>query len=141
MIKEEGAPTVNIGGGDVAGAGIPKADKPSNWAEPGVHPRHQPKRDRTPSTKSVVMTMMRRAPVKMVAEETFAGAVVFEVSSAVFHNAKMEKRKRKHWRTYLDECDALAEIREYANKNPHKAIVLRNENTGEMCYARYGRKG
>lgn len=74
-------------------------------------------------------------------EETFAGAVVFEVSSSTFHNAKTEKRKGKHWKTYLDECDELAEIREYAKKNPNKAIVLRNENTGEMCYARYGRKG
>ena len=77
----------------------------------------------------------------VIKEETFAGAVVFEVSSSTFHNAKTEKRKGKHWRTYLDECDELSEIREYAKKNPNKAIVLRNENTGEMCYARYGRQG
>ena len=76
----------------------------------------------------------------MVAEDTFAGAVVFEVSSHVFHSAKMEKRKHKTWRKYLEEDDALAEVREYANKNPGKGIILRNKNTGEMTYARYGKR-
>ena len=51
----------------------------------------------------------------------------------------MEKRKGKHWRTYLDECDELAEIREYANKNPGRPIVLQNRNTNEMVYVRYGK--
>ena len=139
-ISEEGAPTVNIGDGDIAGSGVPKAGKPANWGEPGVHPRHQPKASKTPSTKSVVMALVRRAPVKLMQEETFAGAVVFEVSNSTFHNAKMEKRKGKHWRTYLDECDELTEIRKYANKN-NKPIVLKNKMTGEMMYARYGRKG
>lgn len=76
---------------------------------------------------------------KELKEETFAGSVVFEVSAHTFHNAKMEKRKGKHWRTYLDECDELSEIREYANKNPKKAIVLQNRNTNEMVYVRYGK--
>ena len=76
---------------------------------------------------------------RVVKEETFAGAVVFEVSAHTFHNAKMEKRKGKHWRTYLDECDELSEIRQYANKHPKKAIVLQNRNTNEMVYVRYGK--
>ena len=136
----EDAPTVNVGGGDIAGAGVSKAGKSANWSEPGVSPRHQPKGNKTPPTSAILGYFRRKAPNMMV-ENTFAGAVVFEVSSTTFHNAKMEKRKGKHWRTYLDECDELAEIREYAKKNPKKAIVLRNENTGEMCYAKYGRKG
>lgn len=214
----EDAPTVNVGGGDIAGAGVSKAGKPANWGEPGVSPRHQPKGSKTPSTKSVVMALVRRKDPNMVREgystysgkshslspfsdkrtdplknkrgadrtlgqytrdfpanyakkkiskelgdvkssiksnlgkhtkpkhlpenfDTFAGATVFEVSSSTFHNAKMEKRKGKHWRTYLDECDELTEIRDYANKNPGKPIVLRNRNTNEMTYVRYGRKG
>jgi hypothetical protein len=77
-----------------------------------------------------------------IAEEfdSFAGSVVFEVSSKVFHTARNEKRKGKHWRKYLDEDDCFADIREYAKKNPGRGIVLRNENTGEMCYARYPKK-
>jgi len=137
----EDAPTVNVGGGYIAGVGVPKAGKAANWGEPGVSPRHQPKKNKTPSTNSVVMSLVRRTPPAIVAEETFAGAVVFEVSSHTFHNAKMEKRKGKHWRTYLDECDELAEIREYARENPYKPIVLQNRTTSEMVYVRYGRKG
>ena len=73
-------------------------------------------------------------------KEFRAGAMVFEVSSAVFHTAKLEKRKHKTWRKYLEEDDCLAEIREYANKNPGRPIILKNKNTGEMTYARYGKR-
>ena len=135
----EDAPTVNVGGGDIAGVGVSKAGKPANWGEPGVHPRHQPKGSKTPSTKSVVMALVRRKTPNLMAEETFAGAIVFEVSSSTFHNAKVEKRKGKHWKTYLDECDELAEIREYANKHPGKPIILQNRTTNEMVYVRYGK--
>ena len=77
---------------------------------------------------------------KSLKEDTFAGAMVFEVSSAVFHTAKLEKRKHKTWKKYLEEDDCLAEIREYANKNPGRSIILKNRNTGEMTYARYGKR-
>lgn len=135
----EDSPTNSAGGGGVAGIGV------GPQGEPGVSPKIQKKRYGSTKTTPtpVIISMLRRKAPNPIAEETnsFAGAIVFEVSSTTYHNAKMAKRKRKHWRTYLDECDALSEIREYAKKNPHKAIVLRNENTGEMCYARYGRKG
>ena len=48
---------------------------------------------------------------------TFAGVTVFEVNSKLFHSLTMAKRKGKHWRTYLEEDDCFAEIREWANKN------------------------
>ena len=135
----EDAPTNSAGSGGIAGIGV------GPQGEPGVTPKAQKKRyGQTKSTPTpVIINMLRRKAPNPIAEEcdTFAGAVVFEVNSSVYHNAKVAKRRGKHWRTYLDECDALAEIREYAKKNPNKAIVLRNENTGEMCYARYGRKG
>ena len=79
---------------------------------------------------------IRRA-VDKLEEETFAGAVVFEVNSKLFHNITMQKRKGKHWRTYLEEDDCYAEIREWARKNPKGKIVVRNECTGEMRYVRY----
>lgn len=139
MIKEDGGtpavatgPTNSAGRGGIAGIGV------GPHGEPGVHPKHQPKGNRTPKTSVILGYFKRKAPNMMV-EETFAGAVVFEVSSSTFHNAKMEKRKGKHWRTYLDECDELTEIREYANKNPNKPIVLQNRTTNEMVYVRYGK--
>lgn len=137
-IHEEGVPTVNVGGGDIAGVGVPKEGKPANWGEPGVSPRHQPKKNKTPSTQSVVMSLVRRAPPAIVAEDTFAGAIVFEVSSSVFHNLTMQKRKGKHWRTYLEEDDSYMEIREWAKKNKGP-IVVRNTTTSEMRYVRYGK--
>lgn len=143
MIKEDGmgagaAPTNSVGGGNVAGAGVPLAGKPANWGEPGVSKKAQRKRQKAVVYKEecspVMMPMMtRRAP-------NFAGAAVFEVAPAVFYSAKMEKRKGKHWKTYLEEDDCLSEVRDYANKNPGKPIILKNERTGEMCYARYGKK-
>jgi hypothetical protein len=132
MIKEDGAPTNNAGGGGVAGIGV------GPQGEPGVLPKHQPKKNRTIPTSAILGYFRRKAP-NQLAEDTFAGAVVFEVSSHTFHNAKMEKRKGKHWRTYLDECDELSEIREYANKHPKRPIVLQNRNTNEMVYVRYGK--
>ena len=137
MIRED-APTNNVGSGAIAGAGI------GPMGEPGVSVKAQRKRQRneksTP-TPVIINMLKRKAPNPIVEDcETFAGSVVFEVSTNVFHLAKNEKRKGKHWRKYLDEDDCFAEIREYARKNPGRGIVLRNENTGEMCYARYPKK-
>lgn len=197
MIDED-APTVNAGGGNVAGLGV------GPQGEPGVSVKAQRKRQRNEKSTPtpVILSMLRRKAPNPIAEnkvyaiatrtrkgglrrvpdtrfdteesakrygekyhrgksgerfyeviehpdskkrklreecETFAGATVFEVSSSTFHNAKVEKRKGKHWRTYLDECDELAEIREYANRNPGKPIVLRNRTTTEMVFVRYGK--
>jgi len=134
----EDAPVNSAGGGNIAGIGV------GVKGEPGVSPKDQPKGYKTPSTKSVVMAMVRRAPVQnqvgiSESRERFAGSAVFEVDSGTFHTAKFHKRKGKHWRKYLGEDDCLSEIREYATKHPGKPIILKNKNTGEMCYARYGK--
>lgn len=73
-----------------------------------------------------------------LSEETFAGARIFEVSSSLFHNLTMQKRKGKHWRTYLEEDDCYAEIREWARKNKGP-IIVRNAVTNEMRYVRYSK--
>jgi hypothetical protein len=110
----EDAPVNNVGGGHVAGLGV------GPQGEPGRNPMHMP-------------MFRRRKP-------NFAGAAVFEVDSATFCNIKNAKRKHGHWRTYLEEDDALKEVREYAAMFPHKPIVIQNGQTGEMTYARYGKK-
>lgn len=128
MIKED-APTVNIGTGYIKGSGGP-------GGEPGVLPKDQAK------NKSPVLFpgMMRRSkPQNIVSSRhkgQFAGATIFEVSSKIFHSLTMQKRKGKHWRTYLEEDDCYSEIREWANKNKGP-IIVRNECTGEMRYIRY----
>jgi hypothetical protein len=73
----------------------------------------------------------------LLRRKKFAGHTVFEVSSKIFHTARMSKRKGQHWRTYLEEDDCFQEIREYANAHPNEAVVLQNEATGEMCFVRY----
>lgn len=135
----EDAPTNNVGSGNIAGLGV------GPDGEPGVHPKHQPKKKRTVDTKTIIKALVRRAPAKNVVEECapsrrrppFAGAAVFEVSSKLFYDIKMAKRKGKHWRTYLNEDDCYHEIREYASKNKNGAIIIQNESTGEMIYCRY----
>jgi hypothetical protein len=128
----EDAPVNSAGGGNIAGIGVgPKG-------EPGVHPKHQAK------NKSPILfpDMIRRSePNNIVSSRRkgqFAGATVFEVNSKLFHSLTLAKRKGKHWRTYLEEDDCYAEIREWANKNKGP-IIVRNENTGEMRHIRYGR--
>jgi len=94
-----------------------------------------------PVMSDPVFTKKRQKELVMLRRKAdFAGAAVFEVAPSVFHSARLEKRKGKHWRTYLEEDDCLSEIREFATKNPKTPIILQNERTGEMCYARYGRK-
>ena len=70
---------------------------------------------------------------------SFAGNQTFIVPSTVFQEAKMQKKKGKHWRTYIGDHGHWKHIREYATKHPKKAIILQDERTGAMCYARYSK--
>ena len=102
MIKED-APTVNIGSGNIPGAGVAAAGKPANFGDAivGSGAAKQWKKQNS---------LFRRK--KPIMEETFAGATVFEVNSKLFHNLTLAKRKGKHGRTYLEEDDCYSEIRE-----------------------------
>ena len=129
----EDAPVNNVGGGNIAGMGVgPKG-------EPGV-PKNKQAREKSPI---LFPKMMKRTVPSLVKEdmEHFAGSVIFEVSPSTFHCARMEKRKGKHWRTYLEEDECFQQIREYLKANPKKGVILQNERTGEMMYARYPKKG
>ena len=128
---EEDAPVNNVGSGAIAGT----------VGDPPVSRKAQKKiqrREKSTPTPVIINMLRRKAPIAEECE-TFAGAVVFEVSTEVFYNTKNQKRKHKTWRKYLEEDDCLAEIREYANRNPGP-IILKNRNTGEMTYARYGKR-
>lgn len=104
--------------------------------------RYKKKSEKEQDAQTMGISMMRRKTPMMEEKKTgmFAGSTTFVVPSNIFHEAKHQKQKGKHWRTYIGEEDHWRHIREYANKNPKKAIILQDENTGAMCYARYGKK-
>lgn len=93
------------------------------------------------------IALMRRATPMMEESDkrtgdyktgTFAGSTTFVVPSNLFHEFKQSKKKGKHWRTYIGEDGYWRHIREYAAKNPKKSIIIQDESTGAMCYARHG---
>jgi|694.fasta_scaffold01392_4 hypothetical protein len=131
MIDED-APTVNIGSGQIPGAGVTSPGKPANFGDTIVNPGAAKRWKKINATQTGGI-LRRKKPLM---EDSFAGAMVFEVNSKLFHSLTLSKRKGKHWRTYLEEDDCYAEIREWANKNKGP-IVVRNEATGEMRYIRY----
>lgn len=142
-IKED-APANSAGGGNIAGLGVgPKG-------EPGILPASQSKyRKKNVSDsqqRSAILGLWRRGtPANQLKEETkmgkFAGHDTFIVPSDTFHKARMEKRKGKHWKTYIGEDDHGKAIREYDRKHKgKKPIILQDETTGAMCYARYGKR-
>ena len=135
-IYEEGeGPTNNVGSGNIASVGVSNVSKPAGWGEPGISKSAQRKHRGN---------ILRRSPPQTLKEGPrtgmFAGSQTFIVPSEVFHEARHQKRKGAHWSKYIGEEDHWSYIREYARKNPKKAIVLQDENTGAMCYAKYGKQ-
>jgi hypothetical protein len=136
---EEEAPTNSVGGSGIAGLGVgPKG-------EPGLSPssrksyKSKNKRD-VDNRESDIATLIRRSQPISEMRGIFAGNQTFIVPSQVFHKARLQKMHGKHWKTYIGEDDHGLHIREYAKKNKDKSIILQDENTGAMCYARYGKK-
>lgn len=101
------------GGGAVAGLGV------GPQGEPGRPPQ--------------LMPMARRG-------KKFLGVETYIVPSRVFNQLREAKRKGKHWRKYLDEDDTFHHIRVEAKKNKKGAIIIEDENTGALIFARYGKE-
>lgn len=78
---------------------------------------------------------------KIISENTgkFAGNTTHKVPHHVFNKIIKEKNKGKHWKKYLGAHETTIPIRDYANKNPKKPVIIEDESTGYMCYARYGK--
>lgn len=109
----EDAPVNAAGGGAVAGL--------------GVGPQGEPGRPKE------LMPMARRG-------KKFMGVETYIVPSRVFNQVRDAKRKGKHWRKYLDEDDTFHHIRAEARKNKKGAIIIEDENTGALIFARYGKE-
>lgn len=138
-IKED-APANAVGGGNIAGLGVGPQGEPGLKMKQRLKYKKKNQQD-IQSREGEIATLVRRAqPVMEENHGVFAGNKTFIVPSKMFHNARLEKRKGKHWKTYIGEDEHGMAIREYANKNRKKAIILQDENTGAMCYARYGAK-
>ena len=138
---EEDAPANAAGGGNIAGLGV------GPQGEPGITPsaRKSYKKRNKDGVEELKndLSLMRRGQPAVVSEAKmgkFAGNDTFIVPSNTFQKARMEKKKGKHWKTYIGEDEHGMHIREYANKNKKKPIILQDESTGVMCYARYGSK-
>lgn len=101
-----------VGGGAVAGL--------------GVGPQGEPGRSKE------LMPMIKRG-------KPFLGIETYIVPSRVFNQIREAKRKGKHWRKYLDEDDTFHHIRVEAKKNKKGAIIIEDENTGALCFAKYGK--
>ena len=145
MTIDEDAPA-NATGSAVPGTG----DDPQAFPKGEPLKRYKKKTEKEQNAVSDNISLLRRATPNMIKEESektgdyktgmFAGSTTFVVPSNIFHEAKLQKRRGKHWRTYIGEEDHWRHIREYAKKNPKKAIILQDERTGAMCYARYGKE-
>jgi len=145
---KEDAPANGAGGGAIAGIGI------GGNGEPGVSPQQQKKRrtnifrrkapgalqeksDPSPIVPTQAVSGYSESSVK---KGRFAGNDTFIVPSDTFFRARNEKKKGKHWKTYIGEDDHGMHIREYAKRNRKHPIILQCERTGAMHYARYGKK-
>jgi hypothetical protein len=111
-VEEDGG--MSVGGGAVAGLGSPAS--PANQREPGVPPR----------------LFIRR--------KKFAGNEVFEVNSDMYAKCLRGKKKYAPYESYVGNDDVGHAIREYANQNKGKAIIVQDETTGMMTYLRYGNR-
>lgn len=138
---EEDAPANNAGGGNIAGL---TGDPPV-----GAKARVSYKKRNQQGIEDMEdgLALMRRKTPMMeeeirgsVAIGSFAGNQTFVLPSKKFNEMRMHKAKGKHWRKYIGEDEHGQVIREYARKNPKRPIILQDENTGAMCYARYGGK-
>ena len=141
---KEDAPANGAGGGAIAGIGI------GGNGEPGVSPKRrinifrrkapgalQEKSDPSPIVPIQAVSGYSESSVK---KGRFAGNDTFIVPSDTFFRARNEKKKGKHWKTYIGEDDHGMHIREYAKRNRKRPIILQCERTGAMHYARYGKK-
>ncbi len=77
---------------------------------------------------------LRRKP------QYFGGKRVFSVNSNAFNKALQGKKKFKHYRSYVEDADTTAEIREYLKTNKHAPIIVQDEITGAMVYLNHGKK-
>ena len=119
----EDAPTVNVGSGNIAGAGV------GAQGEPGVSKANQ-KKHKT--------RVLKRAPPQGLPTGQFWGKTTLRVPTSMIHECRVQKKKGKWWTTYLGECDTALAIREWANTHPNDPVIL-EDDLGNLVFVRYGK--
>lgn len=76
----------------------------------------------------------------MLRRKKFAGKDVFVVSSDAFNKAKLGKKFREHYSSYVGRDETGEAIRQYARENRDAPIIIEDEMTGAMVYLRYGKR-
>lgn len=65
----------------------------------------------------------------------FAECDVFEVDTDTYLNCKNGKCGRERWSKFID-CEKYGGIKEYAQKNRSKGVILQDSTTKGMLYLR-----
>jgi hypothetical protein len=90
-------------------------------------------------TGDAVQTNAVFKPMRPIARRgKFLNQETFIVSSSTFNSLREAKKKRVHWKRYLEEDDAYHDLREYARKKKKGPIIVEDERTGACMYVRYG---
>lgn len=77
--------------------------------------------------------------LKKKKRKKFAGAEVFELNSDEYHQCMNGRKKYERWSRKMNMEDIdNQEIRNYAHKNPGRAIVIQDKTTGIMTYLKHG---
>lgn len=76
----------------------------------------------------------------LIKRSKFAGAECFDVDDETFQKARLGKKHKAHYKTYVGDDDTGKAIREYGLQNPSAPIVVKQGRTGAMMYLRYGGK-
>jgi hypothetical protein len=87
----------------------------------------------SPDQREPGLTKPTRPPAR---RGRFMRQETFIVSSSTFNSLREAKKKRVHWKRYLEEDDAYYDLREYAKKKG--PIIVEDERTGACMYVRYG---
>jgi len=69
-----------------------------------------------------------------------AGCEVFEIDSDRYNRCKNIKTRFEEYSRIVGVDDVGIEIREYAENNPTKSIIIQDELTGVMTYLKIGNK-
>ena len=135
-ITEEGIANV-AGSGNIAGLGV------GPQGEPGVPEPSRRKHKKKAAGSLLPVTDILKRPKPVMEEcETgmFAGEPTFIIPSSIYERVILEKKKHKHWRTFMNENTISPMIREYANANPDSPIFLEDKDTGYITCVKYGKR-